>query len=107
MSAEATNLNVHGGGARESIARYVTNFSRFKIRRVMESNRIIGPGKSRIQAILQHRSRAVNRLLRRLANKHERSAPLIFQLRQHFRGAKHARDVNVMPAGVHYADVLS
>src|ERR1051325_5401967 len=73
---------------------------------VVKRNHEIRPGKLFIKAVAHNGPRAVDHLFSGLAEYYERSMPLGFKLRQEFRGAEHVRDVDIVTAGMHNADLL-
>src|SRR5512142_878701 len=71
----------------------------------MQRDAEIRLGKAGEQAILDHATRATDRLLGWLANKHQRTVPGIFATR-HDGGRSHDRcHVEIVAAGVHHGNV--
>ncbi len=77
------------------------------LRVVVKTEREIRFRETRVEPVLQHRARAADRFLGRLADEQDRAVPLVLQLRQCARHADEGRDVHVVTAGVHDVHFLA
>ena len=60
-----------------------------------------------VQPVVEHHPRPGDDLLGRLGDEHHRAGPLVLHRRQHAGGADPAGHVDVVPAGVHHADLVA
>ncbi len=81
VAADAVDDDIDGGGAGHGVAREETDLARGQFVRVVQADDDVGLAEALVEMVGEHGLGAVDGLLRRLADEHERAVPLVLRRR--------------------------
>src|SRR6516162_8351058 len=107
MAADSPNDDINRAGASQGVPKGIPYLAGVQVVGVMQGKRIVRPGKAGIKTVVEHGLGTADRLFGWLADQHQRSVPAVLEFDQRLRGSEQRGDVNIVSAGMHYADGLA